>query len=316
MIKTSVIGHKEQRTKLANLVSRGILAHSSLFIGARGIGKRLVAKELASFLLCDNRNSDSACGQCESCRLLESGNHPDFYLIESESEGLNAEKARELLHSINLAPYRAKSRVIIINDADSLSAVVANLLLKTLEEPRKDTFFFLIAANTSRLPIPVVSRCQTWRFSRLDEEEIRQALIHIDNAALVKDLVELSNGSLENIKNIESFIPQWQNIKDKLNLILSGNSYLAMNYASELSKDKEQIPSTLSLIRLFLSSRLTLEQQAEKQLILADCLENIIVAERLITERNLAPLPVLNLCFLGLSGSLPAQGRLISEIVV
>jgi DNA polymerase III delta prime subunit len=237
-------------------------------------------------------------------------------LIECDSVGLNAEQARELLYSINLAPYRGGKRVIILNDADSLSTVVANLLLKTLEEPRKDTFFFLVASNSSRLPIPVVSRCQNWRFPYLLDSEIREALIEIENPALIDNLAELANGSLEKIKDIESFVPQWQSSKKKLTQVLSGDSYSALSYASELAKDKDQIASNLSLIRLFIKSKLHEEREPAKQLILADSLENVLVAERLITERNLAPLSVLNLCLLGLSGNLPAQGRLISDIVV
>ena len=311
-----MIGHDSQRERLCSLISRGIMAHSSLLVGPRGIGKSLVARELAQALLCDNCKDGIACNDCESCRLLKSGNHPDFYFIECESENFNAEQTRELLYSINLAPYRAKKRVIIFNDADSLSVVVANLLLKTLEEPRQDTFFFLIAANASRLPIPVVSRCQTWRFARLNADEIREALSSIENLALIEDLVELANGSLENIKDIESFIPLWESTKEKVGFILEGDSYLAMNYAAHLSKDKEQIPNHLAMIRLYLSSKLALEEQPARQLILADGLENMLIAERLITERNLAPLSVLNLCMLGLSGTLPAQGRLIGDIVV
>lgn len=316
-----IIGHLNLRSRLSKLATRDIMAHSNIFVGPPGIGKRLVAKDLAYLLLCDHMKSsaasnDSACFDCDSCRLLASGNHPDFYLLECDTVGFNAEQARELLYSINLAPYRAGKRVVILNDADSLSTVVANLLLKTLEEPRKDTFFFLIASNSSRLPIPVVSRCQNWRFSYLSNSEVAEALQGTEDLSIVDTLVEIAGGSLENIKEIETFLPKWQNVKEKLAKIVAGDSYLAMNYASELTKDKEQIAANLSLLRLFIKTQLRKERVPTQQLILADSLENVLQAERLITERNFAPLAILNLCLLGLSGKLPPQGRMLSEIVV
>lgn len=310
-----LLGHDQQRSQLALNASKGTLAHSNLFVGPRGIGKHRVALSIAQLLLCEAASNAKACENCESCRLFKSGNHPDLHKVECEKEGLNAELARELLYSITLAPYRGKCRAIIFNDADSLSTVVANLLLKSLEEPRKETFFFLVAANSARLPIPVISRCQIWRFSLLAPQIVtgilkQQALNASD------DIVQLTGGSLEHLSSLQSSVPHWQNLKTKLGAILAGDSSVALELAAEFTKDKEGIAQNLGLLRLVLMEQLRSEQVPQRKLVLADGIENLLVAERMICERNLAPLTVLNLCFLGLSGELPPQGRLISEIVV
>ena len=68
-------------------------AHALLIAGARGLGKRELALDLAASYLCAVRGEDGlACGVCESCHWLAAGTHPDFTLVEPPADDENAER--------------------------------------------------------------------------------------------------------------------------------------------------------------------------------------------------------------------------------
>ena len=65
---------------LKRALTSGRTHHAYLFGGPSGVGKERTARALAARLLCGDESlapDDDACGSCDSCRLLESNNHPD-----------------------------------------------------------------------------------------------------------------------------------------------------------------------------------------------------------------------------------------------
>src|SRR4051812_44097085 len=63
---------------------RNWLAQSStqplLFIGPDGVGKKMLALEVAKTLNC--ASSPAPCDTCNSCRKIPAGNHPDVRVID------------------------------------------------------------------------------------------------------------------------------------------------------------------------------------------------------------------------------------------
>ena len=78
-----VRGHQAQVEMLRRALSRGRLPHAMLFVGADGIGKRLVARKLAQSLFCQ-RHADvelQMCGECSGCKSFQAASHPDYFEI-------------------------------------------------------------------------------------------------------------------------------------------------------------------------------------------------------------------------------------------
>jgi DNA polymerase-3 subunit delta' len=151
------------------------LPHAMLFQGPSGTGKKDFARELASALLCRQpAESGSACGQCESCKLLQAGTHPDLRLLKPTPPANSTSSNPVLSIKIDVLRdmYRALSetsqfggyRVAVIEDADQMPVQAANSLLKTLEEPGRDTLLVLVSSHPQRLPVTIRSRCQAIRF--------------------------------------------------------------------------------------------------------------------------------------------------------
>jgi DNA polymerase III subunit delta' len=148
-------GHEGTRNRLVGAIASGRLPQVLLFEGPRGVGKQRLALWLAQALVCEK---DTACGQCQHCKLVLTLSHPDVHwfvplepskravdqdrqidaLEEALAEEMAARRERPLyeapsgmaLHSIAAVrlllrrlPYRpalARRKVFVIGDAERL----------------------------------------------------------------------------------------------------------------------------------------------------------------------------------------------------
>lgn len=147
-----------------------------LFCGPEGIGKKLLAKTYAKAINCESNSSD-ACDICASCLKIEQNQHPDIHLIEgSDTESIKIEDIRNLQREASFRPFEAKRKVFIIDNAHNLTPEAASALLKTLEEPAKDSAIILITAKVNLLFKTIVSRCQVVKFYPLPRQELEKIL--------------------------------------------------------------------------------------------------------------------------------------------
>ena len=60
--------------------------HALLVQAAPGVGALQFMVVLAQSWLCEAADGALACGRCDSCRLLHSGSHPDFFTLVPEAQ--------------------------------------------------------------------------------------------------------------------------------------------------------------------------------------------------------------------------------------
>lgn len=169
----SVIGQKDAiETILASLASGG-QSHAWLFVGPKGVGKWTTAKVMAAFLNCE----DGGCGDCSACKKILRDIHPDVFLIEPEGNFILIEQVEALLHSVSLKNFEGKTKVIVIDEADKMTAEAANALLKTLEEPPSDVVFILVSANLEGVLPTIISRCRLVQFRAIPAGEMISFLV-------------------------------------------------------------------------------------------------------------------------------------------
>ena len=184
----NIKGHDNVKFFLKKTLSTGEVSHSYLFFGPEAVGKTLTAITFAKALNCLNAKDD-ACNTCASCVKIENKNHPDVVLIEvaEKKDSIIIEQIRSLQEKINLRPYEARKKVFVIQNAHLMNEPAANCLLKTLEEPPRDSIIILVTSRPAELLLTVRSRCKQVKFTslelrtrielagkiRLSEEEIR-----------------------------------------------------------------------------------------------------------------------------------------------
>lgn len=149
--------------RLSAYLNSGRMPPALLLTGKRGVGKTLLAKAFARRLLCRNPAGGIACGQCDACRLIAAGTHPDLLMIEPEGtdKPIKVEAIREMIARLSLRPHYGGYRVVLMTPAHMLNRHAANSVLKTLEEPDAATVFLLVTDAPEALVVTVRSRCQT-----------------------------------------------------------------------------------------------------------------------------------------------------------
>ncbi len=177
-----VVGQDHVKDVLTSAIARSRVGHAYLFSGPRGVGKTTSARLLAMAVNCEAPLEQRPCGKCESCRLVQSGAHPDVIELDAASNN-SVEDVRDLRERAMLSSMRGGTRVWILDEAHMFSKAAANALLKTLEEPPPGLMFILATTEPERLPPTVLSRCQHFRFRRLTNAEIVGKLARLANAA-------------------------------------------------------------------------------------------------------------------------------------
>ena len=90
-------------------------------------------------------------------------NNPDVYIIEPEKNVIKKEKILELENKISITSQVNENKLYIIKECEKLNAFAANCLLKTLEEPEKNVYAFLITSNIDSVLPTIKSK---WELSQ------------------------------------------------------------------------------------------------------------------------------------------------------
>lgn len=157
----NIIGNDAVKKRLELLCATETVPHLLLFCGVKGLGKLQFAEAFAKKWLKANAHTT-----------------PDLYTFSPEGKsGMHSIQAiRRLIDEVNLAPFSSDKKAFIIDDAERMLPTSANALLKTLEEPPKNTLIILITSAPERLLATIVSRSQAVRFCPLTNEEVATIL--------------------------------------------------------------------------------------------------------------------------------------------
>jgi DNA polymerase III subunit delta' len=220
-----VLGHSKPIELLRRAIKGEKIAHSYLFLGNEGIGKKWTALQFAKALNCLEGGSENGdgCDHCISCKKIEDGLHPDIMVLEPENQTLKVDQVREMQRVLAFRPYEGKKRVCILAAADRMAPNMSNILLKTLEEPPLHTVIILIANSQRRMLPTIVSRCQLVRFTPLPIPLVSRWLseqkgLKEEEAHLLASLSEGSPGKTLEIREEIGKIPREELLKNWVGL--------------------------------------------------------------------------------------------------
>lgn len=189
-----VVGQKHILQTLKNAIKENKIAHAYLFSGPRGTGKTSMAKLLAKALNCEHSdNLNRPCNECENCRSINEGSHPDVIELDAASNN-GVDEVRDIIDKVKYAPIMGKYKVYIIDEVHMMTPGAFNALLKTLEEPPAHVIFILATTDVHKVLPTIVSRCQRFDFNRVGKQDMKKRIEDIlnkENIEYTMDVVDL-----------------------------------------------------------------------------------------------------------------------------
>lgn len=266
---------------MKNSIVKDRLAHAYLFEGMRGTGKKDMGLLVAKSLFCENRQAGyQPCENCVQCKRINSGNHPDVYIVEPDGLSIKKEQINRLQEEFSKTGLESNRKFYMIVHANKMTTNAANSLLKFLEEPHLHTVAILLTEHAGQIIPTILSRCQIISFQSLTPDVLRNRLIscgvpssqafllaHLTNN--VEEALQLSN---------DEWFAQAQKKVLKLYEVIKKNSLealvmLQIEWFGHF-KEKEQIDQGLNLLLLIYKDILNLQLHKDGNVVFTEWKSN------------------------------------------
>lgn len=185
-----VVGQKPVTVVLSKMIEKGMLPNAMIFEGSHGLGKTSCARIVAAELNKEFRDEVFA------------GVLPAFLELDAASNGLVGD-IRSLRHDLQFQTIG--NRVVVLDEAHSLSPEAFNVLLKQLEEDLSNVVFIFCTTELHRIPDNIQDRCHLFNFRKASLDNLQKHLTEVrDKESLVLDddliavLAKKADGSFRN----------------------------------------------------------------------------------------------------------------------
>lgn len=249
-------GYEHYFNSFRKLYEKRRLPNSILLSGLKGSGKSTFVYHFINYLFSYDEekrystknfiiDSDNI-----SYKLIKENSHPNFFLIENPllEQEIKIDQIRDLLKFLNKSAYKKGLKIILIDNADRLNLNSSSALLKALEEPQDNTFFFINHNSASYILDTIKSRCTIFNFffnisekKYIFENIIKQYKKEFNIDDLIENLYFDAPGNL-----IKYFLSL-----DSENINISGDKLPCILYFIDKYKHKKD-PETLNFLKLFI----------------------------------------------------------------
>lgn len=191
-----LLGHEHAESRLLEAWTSRRLPHGWLITGPRGIGKATLAFRFARYVLAGGPSAGpDLLGDIPAASLdldpdhpvfrrVAGGSHADLMTVERgfSTDGkrrrsvIVVDDVRAAGGFLSMTAGEGGWRVVVVDSADEMNPNSANALLKTLEEPPKNTLILLVSHSPSSLAPTIRSRCCRLALAPLSDDHAARLL--------------------------------------------------------------------------------------------------------------------------------------------
>lgn len=202
--REEIVGNQDELDRIFSVVKTKNIPHL-IFQGPAGVGKTSTALVIARQLF----------GEFYKANFLE--------LNASDERGINV--VRDVIKSFcKTAPLGALFKILFLDEADNMTKDAQQALRRIMEKYSNVTRFILSVNHPEKLIEPITSRCETFRFGPLSEEDITKRIEYIVasedlkiDEETVKTLAKLADGDMRKALNkLQVLVSYGELIDEKL----------------------------------------------------------------------------------------------------
>ena len=203
-INKNLFGYYDFFLNLKDQYDKKILPNRIIFSGDKGIGKATLAYHLTNYIFSINEKDkynfkdNIILSNNHSYNLIIKNSHPNFFLISNIEDKTNIQisKIREMINFTNKSSFNNNCKIILIDNIEYLNLYSANALLRIIEEPNDNIYFFLIYDSKTKILDTLKSRCINFNLFLNSQEKLK-----IINKLLNNDFYSNLNDDFKNIYN-------------------------------------------------------------------------------------------------------------------
>ncbi|MHC6181376.1 DNA polymerase III subunit delta' [Clostridium sp. JNZ X4-2] len=275
-----IIGHQGIKLQIANSIKLNRFSHAHILVGENGIGKSMIAKEMAMKVL----------GKSEFKQYVDIVE----FKVSKGKKSIGIEEVKNIIEETNKKPYECDKKVIILYNSDKMTEAAQNALLKTIEEPPSGSFMVLLCEKLDGILDTIKSRCQIYKFNRLSQREM---FVFLKNRfpdlpkEQVRSVLAFSDGIPGRAEKFisDSFLSEMRNTVISL---LRGLNDSDLNSSFKIStyllNMKDQWPEVLTCVLSYIRDVLIYKETGSEELIInTDKFEDIKIIGEMFSFNKL-----------------------------
>lgn len=263
----SIYGNEDSVRYFTDTIESGKLAHAYILEGPAGCGKKTFAKAISAQRVKSSPFSEK----------IPRDASPDlsYFGLIDKKKTIGVDTVRALKSAVYIKPSELDAKFFILTDCHLMTEQAQNAMLKILEEPPQNVYFFLCTENASAFLPTVRSRAQTIRMQVFSDKALSdyalgdahwRALSQNDPTQFAKQIRTADGciGKLSTQKEDKDSTALENRARELISLLNTGEYLPLLLFCNKMAETRPQLEALLQKASLGLRDVLAIRTDSKK----------------------------------------------------